>query len=433
MIDKAVKLKKEQPLRSHQPINEFLRHEFQAQVPRSTLYRHLKEHGATRLKLGVSRQKVRGRWTRDHSNALWLGDFQDGPYVMHQGQVVQTHLSAFIDCHSRFILDARYYLRESLDILIDTLLRAWSLHGASNELYLDNAKIYHAHALRAACCALGIRLIHRAVRDAPPGGLIERFFRTVQTQFEAEVRAGNMLTLDYLHSAFAAWLEVSYHQHLHAETKQTPHDRYQQGLRVVRNVNIQQVLKYFFKREQRTVHPDFSDVQVHNAYFRVDEKLRRDKVEVRYDPFRLLEEVLIYSLQGEYLGVGLRHQREPDGSIPPPATTLPVPQHNYLDLLIDKHQQIIRGRQGIDYQSVLASAQQRWPFPQFAAQLAEHLGRKGGLAAFSAQELGQLQQAWQRLRGLDAEMLREACRRAQQRTILEIVLLLQQLSQERNL
>ena len=110
--------------------------------------------------------------------------------MLHEDRVVQTHLSAFIDCHSRYIVEARYYLRENLDILIDSLLRAWSIHGASRELYLDNAKIYHAHALRRACCALNIRLLHRGVGDPPPGGLIERFFRTAQTQLEAEVRAG---------------------------------------------------------------------------------------------------------------------------------------------------------------------------------------------------------------------------------------------------
>ena len=75
MIDKAVELKKDQPYRSHETINQFLQAEFQATLPKSTLYRHLKRAGATRVKLGISRQKVRCRWTRDTSNALWLGDF----------------------------------------------------------------------------------------------------------------------------------------------------------------------------------------------------------------------------------------------------------------------------------------------------------------------------------------------------------------------
>lgn len=82
LLEKAIELKRDQPLRSHHTINQFLQQEFQATIPRSTLYRHLKRAGATRLKLGVSQQKVRRRWTRDQSNALWVGDFEDGPYVM---------------------------------------------------------------------------------------------------------------------------------------------------------------------------------------------------------------------------------------------------------------------------------------------------------------------------------------------------------------
>ena len=149
MIAKAVELKTEQPYRSDVPLNQFLQSEFGTTVPKSTLYRHLKRAGATRLKLGISQRKVRRRWTRDHSNDLWLGDFEDGPCVLVGDQAVPTHLSAFIDCHSRYVVEARYYLRENLDILTDSLLRAWAAHGASRELYLDNAKIYHSHALKA--------------------------------------------------------------------------------------------------------------------------------------------------------------------------------------------------------------------------------------------------------------------------------------------
>ena len=135
IIDKAVELKKDQPLRSDETINRFLEHEFKITLPKSTLYRHLKRAGATRLKLGVAKQKVRRRWTRDQSNALWVGDFEDGPYVIDGDRAKETHLSAFIDCHSRFVVDARYYYRENLNVLIDCLLRAWANHGASRELY----------------------------------------------------------------------------------------------------------------------------------------------------------------------------------------------------------------------------------------------------------------------------------------------------------
>lgn len=435
MIDRAIELKKDQPRRSEETINQFLQDEFREKLPKATLYRHLKRAGATRLKLGVSQQKVRCRWTRDQTNALWVGDFEDGPYVFGVDRVWETHLCAFVDCHSRYAIDARYYYRDNLDVLIDSLLRGWGNHGASLQLYADNAKIYHAKALKAACAALNIKLLHRKPRDPPGGGLVERFIETVQSQFESEVRAGDMLTLEKLNQAFSAWLEVSYHERVHSETRQSPRLRYEQGKSFTRHVDLQRILKFFLKSVERTVNRTFSDVQILSLYFRVDKDYRDDKVVVRYDPFDAeLNSVLIYSQDGEYLGIGERHEREgreEDRRSPSPSPPAKV-KHNYLDLLIRKQQQNIERRSsGIDYREVLAAADRRWPFSEFAKQLAAHLGRSGGLSAFQADELESLQKVYQRLTFLDPALLATACAQARQRSIVEIVFLLQRLHDER--
>jgi transposase InsO family protein len=226
IIDKAIELKKEQPLRSPNTINRLLEEIYGLSVPRSTLYRHLKQANATRIKLGVLRKKVRKRWTRNHTHDLWVGDFEDGPYVLENGQVVPTYLSAFIDCHSRYAVEARYYFRQNLDVLIDSLIRALSTHGAPLQLYVDRAKIYLANALQAACYRLNIKLLHRPPKDPPAGGLIERLIQTIQMQLEAEIRAGDILTLQQLNRCLSAWLAVSYHKNIHSETKQPPEQRY---------------------------------------------------------------------------------------------------------------------------------------------------------------------------------------------------------------
>jgi hypothetical protein len=57
MVAKAIELKKDQPRRSDETINKFLENEFKRTIPPSTLYRHLREAGATRLKLGVSKKR----------------------------------------------------------------------------------------------------------------------------------------------------------------------------------------------------------------------------------------------------------------------------------------------------------------------------------------------------------------------------------------
>ena len=106
--------------------------------------------------------------------------------------------------------------------------------------------------------------------------------------------------------------------------------------------------------------------------------------------------------------------------------------HSALDERKAALEQALRDRHaGIDYQAVLAAAGRRWPFAEFVKQLAGHLGRKGGLAAFTTEELESLQKVYQRLTSLDAPMLREACEGATGRSIPDIVFLLQQLAHEK--
>ena len=433
LLARAVELKKEQPRRSDKVINRILKREFGRTVPRSTLYGHLRREGATRRKLGVSKEKVRCRWTRDLPGALWVGDFEHGPLVIHEGEAVKTHLSAWIDCHSRYVVEARYYIRENLDILIDSLLRAWGNHGASRELYVDNAKIYHAHALQLACTQLNIKLLHRPPRDPPAGGLIERFFGTCQTQLEAEVRASQILTLDELNRVLAAWLETAYHQELHSETHQTPHERYHQAGRLVRHVDLGAILSFFHQRVPRTVNEDFSDVRLDNLFFAVDPTLRGDKVIVEYDPFSALQEVQLYSPAGVYLGRGKRYQREPGSHAQPSPTppSGPITPH-YLDALRAEHAaaQQRRRSQGIDFHS----ARQRnvWSLTSFARVFARLLGRQGGVSGLTAQEMDILAAFHARHERLSESLLRKAFAQATSPTIPEVLFQLQSLLHERN-
>lgn len=430
VIEAAIELKKDQPKRSEQTINTFLKESFGVTVPRSTLFRHLKEAGATKIKLGVTKKKVRKRWTREHTNDLWVGDFEEGPYVLVDGQTLPTHLSAFIDCHSRYVVEARYYLRQNLDILIDSMIRAMLTHGAPAELYVDNAKVYHATALKKACYRLGIKLRYRPVRDAAAGGLIERLFQTAQSQFEAEVRAREILTLDNLNRGLSAWLSVQYHQNVHSETGQPPLERYQEGLRCIRHVDMQDFLASFMQEIPRTVNPTFSDVRLNNRYYKVDPKLRGDRVQVRFDPFGTLDEVHLYSLKDEsFLGTGKLHHR--DSADPAcAANNQTKAQHDYLDVIIARHdRELERQTQGIDYTRL--NQTKPWPFHDFARKLAQLMGKRGSLTEFRSDELEALQKFYQRHTGISEEMLKRAYIQAYEKSVPYIILEIQEMQKEK--
>ncbi len=418
VLDRAIELKRKQPLRSDRVINEILRAEHKEPIPRSTLYRHLKWHDATRALLGTKVVKVRCRWTRDQSNALWVGDFEHGPPVLVNDTPRFTRLSAWIDCHSRYIVDARYYLHENLDVLIDSLLRAWGRCGASRELYVDNAKVYHSKALCLACTQLNIRLLHRPPRDPPAGGLIERFFKTVQSQLEPEVRAqDSLLTHDALNGYLQSWLRVSYHQQPNSETKVAPQKRFEEGTKFTRLVNLHEIADIFAIQEERTINPDFLDVQINNAFYAVDPALEKRPVIVRYDPFSDLREVEIFSPDGRYLGVGRRHERKHQKDTPLVPKSEPQAGLDYLNALktLDAEATQQEVAAGIDYRT----AQKRavWSVAAFAAKLAKLLGRKGAVSSFNAAELKVLNATLHRFPELNQVLLEKAFARCATETI----------------
>ena len=428
VIATAIAAKKEQPRRSPVMLNQILEQQHGKTVSRSTLYRHLKESGATRLKLGVTKQKVRKRWSCEHTHDMWAGDFEYGPYVLVGGRSVQSYLSAFIDVCSRTIVAARYYVRQNFCVLSDTLIRGLEPHGAPLRIYVDNGKVYHAHALKQACYRIGIGLLHRAKGDPATGGIIERFFETVQSQFESEVRAGDIISLDRLNEAFAAWLEVVYHQTPNSETAQSPKQRYEDCLIAIRQADMEAVAESFLQHAERTVDKTFSDIRLQNRFYKVHPKLRGDRLDVRYDLRGPVEEILLYSLKEEYQGKGILHQRE-EGQEPTPEGPRPAPQYDVLGMLIDKHrQQLADELGGIDY-SVMHQPRQ-WPFDAFAACLADLLGRKGGISAFNAEELGALKQVHVRHLNLTRTLLKKAFARTERLSIPAIVYALQKLQEQ---
>lgn len=428
VIQKAVDIKKDQPCRSDDAINRILKEVTGETIRRATLYRHLKQHGATRVKLGVIKKKVRKRWTTEHTHDMWVGDFMEGVYVHTGTDAVPTQLCLWIDTHSRYVVEGRYYYRQTLDILIDSLLRAWSQHGKPLALFTDNAKVYHSKPLEAVCYALQIDLIHSKPRDPASRGVVERIFRTVQDQFETEVRAGLIKTLADLNEAFTAWLKVSYHERIHSETAQTPGERYDQGVTAIRHVDMTEAIQFFMESDVRTVNRTYADISLHGRFYRVDPTLRGDRVQVRYDPYSDMETVLIYNRNGAYLGEGVLYHRE-IGADTAQASSPSQLKYDYLALLKAQHREMLKKQsRGIDYRKVVN--RRAWPFQALVRKVARLMGRKGGVSAFHTDEMETLRKVYDRIPRINENMLMKACKQAKEKTVPFIALELEYVAEK---
>jgi hypothetical protein len=71
-----------------------------------------------------------------------------------------------------------------------------------------------ASSLAAICAELSCRLVHAGKRDAEAKGVIERWHRTWREEVEDELE-GDVIELEYLSAAHAAWLAREYHLRVH--------------------------------------------------------------------------------------------------------------------------------------------------------------------------------------------------------------------------
>ena len=139
------------------------------------------------------------------------------------------------------------------------------------------------------------------------------------------------------------------------------------------------------------------------------------------------------SLQGVFLGVARRYERE-KGAHPPPAA--PAPQtpldHDYLKLLAEQYrqQQQRQAETGLDYHQ--AQRSHLLTFPAFIAAFGRLLGRQGGASGLSTQEIELLSKVHDRFPRITRGLLEEAFQRAEVKTIPVVLFHLQNLLDERN-
>jgi len=221
----------------------------------STVYRFLKKQGALIAKPKTDRR----RFEAEFPNDIWQSDVMHGPKFKIEGKLRKTYLIAFIDDHSRLILNGTFYLKENLDCFLEALKIALMRRGVPRKLYVDNGAAFRSHHLAYIAAALQINLIHAKPYSPQGKGKIERFFRTVRDSFLSEqlVQELSMTNCPLMefNERFSVWLMDRYHQKIHSSTSETPLQRFKNGIEMVRAAP-DDLQSYFRRAVMRTVTKD---------------------------------------------------------------------------------------------------------------------------------------------------------------------------------
>jgi putative transposase len=358
-LDRAETLKREQPLRSARSIIRILSLDTTNPIPEPrlaprTLRRQLARRGATAAQLLAElRPKSYRRFERSHFGDLWQGDAMDGPYLPDPADADAAHpkdrqrqvfLFAFLDDHSRLVPHAQFYWNEQLPRMEDCFKRGIMRYGRPLAVYVDRGNVYRSDQLDAICASLGIQRILGTAYYPEGRGKIERFFQFVQSDFLPELAHSSVTTLRQLNESLLAWIEVVYHTKCHAETGQSPLERFRQDeTPSIRPADPETLRQAFLHRDTRKVTKTATFPFNRNRY-RVPDYLRGQTIQIRYDPFDLTQIEVWFN--DAFLQLA-----EPDRivtTVHPDVTPDPVPAPepdsslDYLALLRAEHERLIQ-------------------------------------------------------------------------------------------
>jgi transposase InsO family protein len=409
----AYRLRRKNPQRPTKTIIDILVRGGRApphEIARSTLDRHLARAGLSRLVLRTTGRKTFRKVKTDAPFELVVGDFKHGPYVRvgAADDLRKSLLCAFIDHHSRYVPQGRYFLHEDFAALRFSFRRLTLAYGLMEKVYLDNGPAFQANRFHAACGALGVNPVHSIAYTSEGRGVIERFNRTVKEQFETEVRRREEPpTLDELNAYFEAWLSERYHRDVHAEIGEPPGERFARLMRDRPAPDPVLLDEWMRLKDRRTVHKKWSTVEVGGVRYVVSPSLRGRRVDVLHDPFDRAH--VLVAFDGRIVERALPQK---PGEVPADLPTPPAdgPDVDYLALVKADYDRRTHAE--------LAALRLRPPTPQAELSLPDlaTLVERCRGRELAAAEKSDVSALWRRMRPIDPQAARLALDRARRRS-----------------
>ena len=195
-------------------------------LPESTVHRLLARRGLMKKRPEDPTSKDRRRFEHESAGDLWMSDVMYGPKIREAGRLQRTYLIAFIDDATRIVPHAAFAFSEGTIAYLQVLEQAVRRRGIPKRLYVDNGSAFRSKQLAVVCAKLGIALIHAKPYSPQGKGKMERWFRTARMQLLPLLRPEQLVSLDAMNRALAAWVEGEYTTRRTRPGEETPADKW---------------------------------------------------------------------------------------------------------------------------------------------------------------------------------------------------------------
>ena len=283
LADVAAALRIEVPARSAAQIADIIWHRHGVRMAERTLRAQLRRRGLHRAALAAE-PKVFGRYEAERSNERWITDVLVGPFVPFPKTAasVRARLFLIVDDHSRLLVHGRFMPVENTRAGQDVFRHAIIRRGLPEVLYCDNGAPFSNALLSRTCAVLGVRLVHSKPYSPEGRGKQERLNRYIRDRFLTEIEHTGVDSFDMLNDRFEAWAERVANRRIHAETEQTPIDRWHAGGSPVHPAPDRLIDAFRWSANRKVTRT--ATISVEGNTYAVDPALVGQRIEIRYDP-----------------------------------------------------------------------------------------------------------------------------------------------------
>lgn len=267
------------------------------EISKSSLSRFIRASGfdrATRLHV-ATKDQVQGFSYEYPLECIQVDDMHSFDVPDHTGKLRKAILIAFLDDATRRVLYSRFSFSENALEFERGILHILRSHGRPRRIFTDNGATFVSDQTHRILDTLGIPLIHSRPGIPKGRGKIERFFRTVRTQFEITLDPSSIRSIQDYDMRFRSWLESEYHRQPHSGLQgRTPLDAYLAGTDHIFRLDPSIDLDEVFCHEDSRVVANDGTVSVGGIHYEVPSILIGSKVKLRRNPHTDVPLICVY-------------------------------------------------------------------------------------------------------------------------------------------
>lgn len=221
------------------------------------------------------------RYELEHINEVWCGDSSHGPYLYRDKAKVKLYIIALIDDASRLITAARLFEADNTVNLLSTMKLAVSKYGKPKRFNFDNGSNYKNAQINIVTARLGVGVHYCRPYNPEAKAKIERWFKTLKTQWMASLRYSEFHSVDEYQSSLNEYVH-NYNNTPHSSLNGlTPMERYLKETDLVKKLDETSLEKDFLFEIERRVSID-NIVVIDNKEYEVPAVYSSKKVRIKY-------------------------------------------------------------------------------------------------------------------------------------------------------